>query len=245
MLIGQQTNAGRYAHVHSTPVLLPLSRPVLTGLRLLLALRTFVHCAVEGLVDCLVLWLVTDTSLPAPGFAFGLIASADKASVTSRIGLLVWAVLTFPGIYEAHAIYKSYCGMLAHQVMTQYTMLAHPMVTLYTLLAHPMMTQYILLAHPMVTQYTLLAHPMMTVHNAGAPEGDKVNTAGTTNDDTVHITGTPGVDTVNTASTSGDTVHVTGTPGDYTVHTAGPLGDDAVHTAGTPCDDSTHCWHTR
>ena len=87
------------------------SPPLLTALRLLLAVGTFVHCAVEGLVDCLVLWLVTNTSLPAPGFAFGLIASAHKASVTPSIGLLVRAVFTFPETYEAHLIYKSYCGM--------------------------------------------------------------------------------------------------------------------------------------
>jgi len=105
---------------------------VLTAMRLLLAVGTFVHSAVEGLVDCLVLWLVTNTSLPAPGFAFGLIASAHKASVTPRIGLLVRAVLTFPEIYEVHVIYKSYYGMLAHSMMTQYTLLAHPVMTVHT-----------------------------------------------------------------------------------------------------------------
>jgi hypothetical protein len=94
----------------------------------------------------LVLWLVTNTSLPSPGFAFGLIASAHKTSVTPRIGLLVRAVLTFPEKYQAHVIYKSYCGMLAYPVMTQYTLLAYPVMTQYTLLAYPVMKQYRLLA---------------------------------------------------------------------------------------------------
>ena len=151
------------------------SAAVLTALRLLLAVGTFVHCAVEGLVDCLVLWLVTNTSLPAPGFAFGLIASAHKASVTPRIGLLVRAVLTFPEIYEVHVIYKSYCGMLAHPMMTQ-----------YTLLAHPVMTQHTLLANQVMTQYTLLADPVMTVQTTGRPGDNAVHAAGTPGDDSTN-----------------------------------------------------------
>jgi hypothetical protein len=145
----------------------------------------------------LVLRLVTNTGFPAPGFAFGLIASAHKASVTPRIGLLVRAVLTFPVKYKAYAIYKSYCGMLAHPVVTQYTLLAHPVMTQYTLLAHPVMThytllahpvitQYTLLAHPVMTQYTLLAHPVMTQYRLLAHPVMTVHTAGTPNDVSTH-----------------------------------------------------------
>lgn len=61
-----------------------------------MTVRTLVDSAVECLVDCLVLWLVMDTSFPAPGIAFGLITPAYKTPEPSGIGLLVRAIFTFP-----------------------------------------------------------------------------------------------------------------------------------------------------
>ena len=80
------------------------SQGVLTAQELLVAVTAFVHRAVEGLVDCLVFWLVTNTGLPAPGLAFGLIASAHKTSVPPRIGLLIGTVLTLPVKHTANLI---------------------------------------------------------------------------------------------------------------------------------------------
>ena len=82
-----------------------IAQEVLTAQCLLVVVGTFVHSAVESLVYCLVLGLVTNTSLPAPGFAFGLIASAYKTPVPSRIGFLVRLVLTFPAKYETYSTY--------------------------------------------------------------------------------------------------------------------------------------------
>jgi hypothetical protein len=62
----------------------------------MVSVRTLVDSAVEGLVDCLVFWLVMDTSFPVQEFAFGLIAPAYKAPESPRIGFLVRAIFTFP-----------------------------------------------------------------------------------------------------------------------------------------------------
>lgn len=68
-----------------------------------MTVRTLVDSAVEGLVDCLVLWLVMNTSLPAPWVAFGLIAPAYKAPESPCVGFLVRAVFTFPAKHAKYA----------------------------------------------------------------------------------------------------------------------------------------------
>lgn len=60
------------------------------------AVRTLVHRAVESLVHRLVLRLVANTGLPAPGLALGLGAPADEPPEAPGVRLLVRPVVALP-----------------------------------------------------------------------------------------------------------------------------------------------------
>lgn len=60
------------------------------------AVRTLVHGSVERLVDRLVLGLVANTGLPAPGLAVGVGAPVDQSPEAPRVRLLVRPILALP-----------------------------------------------------------------------------------------------------------------------------------------------------